>query len=110
MREAMLLVALLAAAYCGFAALARAQPRHWGRAIGQGAPSRRQVWRLRVGGYGLLALGLALALLRDGAGFGTVLWATTISVAAIAVTLTLAWRPRWARAIAAPFGLPGAAP
>ena len=110
MRETMLLLLLLAAAYYGFALLALSQRRHWTRAIGEGEPPPRQARRLRVAGYALLAVAFVLAVLRDGASFGIVLWASVISVAAIAVALTLTWRPRWVRALAAPLGLPGAAP
>lgn len=110
MRETMLLAALLAAAYCGFTALAVAQPRHWTRVIGEGAPSQRQVWRLRGGGYVLLLVAFALALLRDGASFGIVLWATAISLSAMSVAFTLTWRPRWALMIVAPLGQPGGTP
>ena len=110
MRETALLLVLLAAAYVGFALLALSQRRHWTRAIGEGEPSPEQARRLRILGYALLAIAFVLAVLRDGASFGIVLWATAISIAAIAVALTLTWRPRWVRALAAPLGLPDAAP
>ena len=35
-----------------------------------------------------------LALLRAGSGFGALLWATIINLAAFAVALLLAWLPR----------------
>ena len=50
----------------------------------------------------LLIAALALALRLEGAGFGSLLWATAISVAAFAIALTLAWRPRWLRVLALP--------
>jgi len=56
-------------------------------------PGRTRVILFRGGGAVLLAGSLALALLRDGPGFGSLLWATAISIAALGVALTLAWRP-----------------
>ncbi len=37
------------------------------------------------------------ACLRDGPSFGALLWATVISLAALAVAFTLSWRPSWLR-------------
>jgi len=47
----------------------------------------------------LLTTSLALALLRDGPSFGSLLWATTISLAALALAFMLAWRPGWFRGL-----------
>jgi len=55
---------------------------------------------LRGAGAGMIALSLVLALMREGPGFGSLLWATMISLAALAVAFTLAWRPRWLRPLA----------
>jgi len=51
----------------------------------------------------LLTTSLALALLRDWPSFGSLLWATMISLAALAVAFALAWRPgifRWLTVVA----------
>jgi len=48
----------------------------------------------------LIALSLILAPLRDGPSFGSLLWATAISLAALGVAFTLAWRPRLLRPLA----------
>jgi len=97
MPDSLLLLALLVAAYAGFALLALSQARHWRIVIGDVALPRRRVRVLRTLGGALIALSLILALVRDGPSFGSLLWATAISVAALAVAFTLAWRPRWLR-------------
>ncbi len=48
----------------------------------------------------LLALALALALARDGASFGSVLWVVELSIGAMAVVATLTWRPAWLKPLA----------
>jgi len=93
-KATLLLIAASLACYSGFAGLALAMPRHWAAASGQrvtAAPHRR--W-LRPSGFSMLALAYALCVHRDGASFGSVLWAVLLPAAAVAVALTLAWRPR----------------
>jgi hypothetical protein len=107
MRDAVLLALVFAAVYCGFAALALCQARPWKRAMGEGSCPKPLVWRLRTAGYGLLALGLVLALQRDGSSFGALLWSIAVSIGAMAVAFTLTWRPAWLRVVAAPFRLIG---
>lgn len=89
-----MLIALSLAAYAGFLllALAQARPRQRLGLAAQLAPGRRL--SLRLGGALLLALALVLALARDGPGFGSLLWGTAISLAALAVACTLSWPPR----------------
>jgi len=100
MPDSLLLLALLAAACAGFALLALSQARHWRTVIGAAALPRRRVLVLRAIGGALIALSLILSLLRDGPSFGSLLWATAISLAALAVAFTLAWRPRLLRPLA----------
>jgi len=90
-----LLIALTVVTYLGFALLALSQDRHWLRAGGANACPPRLILPMRTAGYGLLLVALLLALLRDGPGFGSLLWATMLSVGAIAVVFTLAWRAAW---------------
>jgi hypothetical protein len=52
---------------------------------------------LRAASVGLLSLAFLRALKRDGLEFGALLWAITISLAAICVALTLTGRPAWLR-------------
>ena len=89
-----MLIALSLAAYAGFLllALAQARPRQRLGLAAKLAPGRR--FGLRLGGALLLALALVLALMRDGPGFGGLLWGTAISLAALAVACTLSWPPR----------------
>lgn len=92
-----MLLALMLASYLGFALLALSQDRHWQRAGGPLPCPARLVVPMRALGYGLLLAALALALVRDGAGFGSLVWATMLSVGALAVVGTLAWRAHWLR-------------
>lgn len=97
MPDAALLLAVLAACYLGFALLALSQDRHWHHVDRGSQCSLRALFLLRSVGYGLLFAALVLALVRDGPGFGSLLWATMISIGALAVVCTLTWRPLWLR-------------
>jgi hypothetical protein len=107
MREAVLDTALLAAALaasgCGFACLALAMPRHWADVAGTAPPTvtltARRSALLRIAGAAALALSFALALLRDGASFGSLLGLLVWSLGAVGVALTLTWRPHWLRCL-----------
>ena len=94
-----LLLAVALACYFGFALLALSQDRHWERAGGSRCCPARLVLPMRVLGYALLLASLALALWRDGASFGSLVWATMLSVGAVAVTCTLTWRANWLRPV-----------
>jgi len=100
MPDSLLLLALLAAAYAGFALLALSQAQHWRTVTGAAALPRRRMRGLRTIGAALVALSLLLSLLRDGPSFGSLLWATVISLAALGVAFTLAWRPGLLRPLA----------
>jgi hypothetical protein len=100
MPETMLLLAVFVAAYLGFAALALSQDRHWHRLGGARHCPRRTCFLLRLAGYALLLAALILALVRDGAGFGSLLWATLVTVGALCVVATLSWRAHWLRPMA----------
>lgn len=97
MESALLLIALSLTAYLGFALLAVSQARHWRAVSGTAEPPPAVKIVLRVFGAGCLLMALGLALLRDGPSFGALLWATVISLAALAVAFTLSWRPSWLR-------------
>lgn len=89
-------VILILVLLLGFALLALSQDRNW-RLVAVAAPplSRSRKIALRIAGYALLALGLSLALWRDGPGFGSLMWGTLISLAACAITMVLSWRAHW---------------
>lgn len=87
-------VGLLVLLLSGFTLLALSQDQHR-RTIGVPLLKRCKRAGQRLVGYVVLALALPLAISRDGPGFGTLLWAVLLSVAAYAVTFTLSWKPRW---------------
>jgi hypothetical protein len=97
---AVLLVAVLGATYLGFALLALSQDRHWHHLGGARHCPARTAGALRAAGYALLLASLGLSLVRDGPGFGALLWATILSVCAVAVVGTLTWQTRWLRPLA----------
>lgn len=100
MPEAILLLAVFACAYLGFAALAVSQDRHWHHLGGSRHCPRRVCTVLRGMGWMLLLAALVVALVRDGAGFGSLLWATVVTVGALCVVATLSWRAHWLRPVA----------
>ena len=104
MTNTLLMITLPLSAYFGFAFLAVSQTRHW-QAVGGDAskPSRLDRRLLRSFGIGFLLSALGAALVRDRPSFGVLLWATTISIAALTVAFTLSWRPRLLRPLAALF-------
>lgn len=104
MAEGALLAACLAA-YGGFGLLALSMSRHWRDLAGSRVLPVGRRRGLRWAGALALATSIALAVWREGAGFGSVLGVMQLSGAAVAVALTLSARPRWLCALAA--GLAG---
>ncbi|WP_421710211.1 DUF3325 family protein [Algihabitans sp.] len=98
--QSALLIATALAAYLGFALLALGQARPWQRVAQTLPPTGLRLLALRTLGGLALTLSLGLALLRDGPSFGALLWATAITLAALAVAFTLTWRPKWLRPLA----------
>lgn len=100
-------LALIVALYLGFALLALSQERNRRTVRVAAALPRVATILLRVAGYGLIGLALPIALWRDGPGFGALMWATLVSIGALAVVCTLTWKPLWLRPlvrIVQPFG------
>ena len=97
MREALLLMLALVSSCLGFTALALSMSRHW-QDVGGGAelPLERAA-ALRGWGGAALAASLAIALLRDGPAFGSLLGILLLCTGAFAVALTLTWKPTWLR-------------
>lgn len=95
-----LLAAVLVSTYLGFALLALSQDRHWHHLGGARHCPVHAARTLRASGYALLLASLCLALVRDGPGFGVLLWATILTVCAFSVVCTLTWRPQWLRPLA----------
>ena len=98
--ETVLLLATAATCYLGFALLALSQDRHWHQVEGSRNCPPHLLIPLRTAGFACLLLALVLALHRDGASFGSLLWATLISACAFAVVATLTWRAHWLRPLA----------
>lgn len=93
MMAGLLLAAAGLALYFGFACLALAMPEHWAQACGEDdAPPGST--GLRPVGFAVLALAFVLCLLRDGPSFGSLLWVVMACASAVAVALSLAWKPR----------------
>jgi uncharacterized protein YjeT (DUF2065 family) len=103
MRDVSFLMAFCVVICLGFAMLALSQEKHWRRTISDRPLSDQRAHCLRVGGIGSLFVGLVMAVMHDGASFGSVLWATSMSVGAAAIVFTLAWRPSWFRIVLTPF-------
>lgn len=90
----MLLIGAGMSSYAAFACFALAMPDHWQQAGGEPAAWTARRRGLRPSGTALLALAYALCAWRDGAAFGSLLWAMLASAGALAVAFTLTWRPR----------------
>ena len=83
--------------YSGFACLALAMPEHWERAGGNPDRQAPRARALRRCGAAMLSLAFAVCVWRDGAAFGTLLWAILMSASALAVAFTLTWYPQLMR-------------
>lgn len=93
------LLAAVVANMAGMAWLALAMEVHWEQVRGTAQP-RQAVRRLRWLGVFGLACGLALCLQVDHASMAALVWVMTLAAAALAVALTLSWRPRWLTGLA----------
>lgn len=101
MSELSWLIAATALALSGMAWLALAMEVHWGQVMHRPAtqaPRTRQLLR----GLGALALLLSLlaCLMADRPSMAALVWIMLMADSAVAVALTLSWRPRWLRALA----------
>lgn len=93
--KTMLLIAALASAGGGFAALSLAISRHWEGVHGRGsAPAPRLLLRLRLLGIGGLLLSLLVCLFIWGDAQGWVGWAGVLTAAALGLSLTLTYAAR----------------
>lgn len=110
MRDLLFATGLSVAVYCGFMSLALSQAKHWTRMIEASRCPPHVARRLRILGWLTLAATFALSVSREGASFGSLLWSCLISAAAMAVALTLAWKPRWLGMIAVILRRRGPAP
>lgn len=95
MREITCALAGLMAAWLGFALLALSQERHLSRV--DPSNSHPALSRPAQRAIGFIAIGASLVccIAGQGASFGTLLWVLSLSAAAMAIALTLTWRPHW---------------
>lgn len=80
--------------YAGLASLALAMPRHHRTVFQREAPARRRL-ALHTAGWLLLAASVAAAFRAHGAELGTVAWLAAAAAAGLALTLVLAYAPRY---------------
>lgn len=94
MSEASNLTAALVACLAGMGWLALAMEAHWAQ-VRAGHRPPATVRRLRVQGALGLAVSLALCLRADHPSMAALVWVMLLAAAALAVALTLTWKPRW---------------
>ncbi|MDP1617956.1 DUF3325 family protein [Phenylobacterium sp.] len=96
----MILTAAFLLAYAGFAALCVSMTKHQVETVGRRLDVREQSLA-KAGGAAGLAAAFACAVVAEGWRFGSVLWSGVIMLAALALALLLAYRPRTAARAAA---------
>jgi hypothetical protein len=84
--------------------LALAMEAHWSQVRSPTAHSAAIARRLRSFGAGALALSLLACLAADHASMAALVWVMIVSASAVAVAMTLAYRPRWLFWLAAASG------
>lgn len=94
-----MLAAALISSGAGLAWLALAMEVHWRQVCVRAPLTRRTCFVMRALGCSALALSLALCLAADHATMAALVWAMSMAGGALAVALTLAWRPRALRAL-----------
>ncbi|MEO0421955.1 MAG: DUF3325 domain-containing protein [Pseudomonadota bacterium] len=82
--------------------LALSQQRNWRAVTAAPYPSAIRS-TARPLAYGLMGLALMLCVARDGGSFAALLWPLLLGAAGLAVTLVIAYRPRWLRPLTCPF-------
>jgi Mg2+/Co2+ transporter CorB len=104
MREGVFMLVACLLNLMGFALLALSQERHLERVLDQNHEANRPVALVYQAqrAIGFIAIGLSLpsCIVSQGASFGSLMWVVLMGAAAMAVALTLTWRPRWLRVLA----------
>ena len=90
------LMLFLAAILCwtGFALLALAQERHFGRFYLLFRPLKQRIYGQVAIGIIAICLALPVCLKTQGAGFGSLLWFLMLTASAMTVALQLTWVPQ----------------
>ncbi|WP_153110221.1 DUF3325 domain-containing protein [Propionivibrio limicola] len=90
---------ILASSFAGFGALCLSMERHGKQVIGSVPPLAFQLLA-SILGWGLLALALTLSVRNYGASVGITAWFGYLTLAAVAVGLSLTYAPRTLRHVA----------
>lgn len=80
-------------AFCGFAVLSLSMEKHYEQVFAQ-APAGQRLRILRYCGWLLLAVAAWPAIQHAGGSIGLAIWAGELTLAAVAVMLTLSYIPR----------------
>lgn len=96
---AVLLAAAAVASFVSFSWLALAMDAHWHQVQGGRHPSARARRALRGLGSAGLAASLALCLVADHPTIAVLVWIMLLPPTALAVSMTLTWRPALLRAL-----------
>ena len=95
MAEQLWLGLTLVLAVCGMAWLALAMDPHWRQLHSERPLSAATARRLRVSGALALLASLACCLVAEHPSMAALVWVMLSTAAALIVTFTLAFRPRW---------------
>lgn len=95
MADALSLMGAALLSVCGMGWFALAKAPHWQQVRGQAMPKTSHVRALYFLGSAALALSLVLCLVADHVSMASLVWVMLLTGAALVVTFTLAWRPRW---------------
>jgi len=93
--DALMLLAAVAASVAGMGWLALAMDVHWEQVRGDAPRRPACVACLRALGALALAASLALCLAVDHPSMAALVWVMALAAGALAVAMTLAWRPHW---------------
>ncbi|MEM9107424.1 MAG: DUF3325 domain-containing protein [Pseudomonadota bacterium] len=100
MSRFILLLALLATLWIGFAALALNHQKHWTVVMHGSSCPPQTVRTLRAIAWVMLTLSFILTLMRDGIAFGLILWPMVAFVVGLMVSLSIAYKPQFLRRFA----------
>lgn len=95
MVEGLLLLLAFTCSVSGMAFLALAMKPHWQQARAPVPYPAAKARTLRALGSAALGLSLGLCLLADHPSLASLVWLMAVTVAALLVAFTLAYRPRW---------------
>jgi len=101
MGESWLLIAAFACTLTGMACCALAMQVHWKQVAGKAPLSAAGVRQLRVRGAVALAGSFVICLVADHVSMAVLVWVMMLSVSAVSLALTLAYRPRALRILLA---------